>query len=163
MIKAAVLTISDKGSRGEREDSTGPALKEFLKKKDCEVEYYNIVPDELEIIAEELMYICDELKLELVLTNGGTGFSNRDVTPEATLRVIEKYVPGIGEAMRFKSLSITPKAILSRAVAGIRKNSLIINLPGSPKGAVENLNFIMEAIPHGIDILRGRASECARK
>jgi molybdenum cofactor synthesis domain-containing protein len=163
MIKAAVLTISDKGFRGEREDSTGPAITEFIKKQDCEVKYYKIIPDDIEIIVKELTYICDELKLELVLTNGGTGFSNRDVTPEATLRVIEKYVPGIGEAMRFKSLAITPKAILSRAVAGIRKNSLIINLPGSPKGAVENLSFIIEVIPHGIDILTGKASECARK
>jgi molybdopterin adenylyltransferase len=163
MIKVAILTISDKGSRGEREDGTGPAIKNTIESNEFNVEYYKIIPDEIEEIEKELIYICDELKLELVLTNGGTGFSQRDVTPEATRNVIEKYVPGIGEVMRLKSLEITPKAMLSRAIAGIRKNTLIINLPGSPKGAVENLEFIMPALSHGIEILTGQASECARK
>lgn len=162
MIKTGILTISDKGSRGEREDGTGPAIKKVLNEKEYVVEYYKIVPDEIDIIAKELIYMCDELKLELVLTNGGTGFSQRDVTPEATLKVIKKQAPGICEAMRQKSLAITPKAMLSRAMAGIRDGSLIINLPGSPKGAVENLEFILPALPHGIEILNGNGGECAR-
>lgn len=162
MIKAAVLTISDKGSRGERIDGTGPAVMEILKKNDYAVEYYRIVPDEQEQIENELKFICDELKINLVLTNGGTGFSKRDITPEATKNVIEKYVPGIGEVMRASSLKITPKAMLSRAIAGIRGDSLIVNLPGSPKGACENLEVIIPGLKHGIEILTGEASECAR-
>jgi molybdopterin adenylyltransferase len=162
MIKTAILTISDKGSRGERIDGTGPAIKNELDGKGYIISFYKIVPDERAQIEKELIYLCDELKVDLILTNGGTGFSERDVTPEATRNVIEKYVPGIGEAMRMKSLAITPKAMLSRAIAGIRGKSLIINLPGSPKGAVENLQFILPALPHGVDILIGEASECAR-
>jgi len=162
MIKTAILTISDKGSRGERVDGTGPAIKGELEGKGFAVEYYKMIPDELLLIEKELIYLCDDLKVDLVLTNGGTGFSKRDVTPEATLNIIEKHVPGIGEAMRMKSLQITPKAMLSRAIAGIRGETLIINLPGSPNGAVENLQFALPAIPHGIEILTGRASECAR-
>jgi len=163
MIKTAILTISDKGSRGERVDGTGPAVREELEGKGFAIEYYKIIPDEEQQIEKELIFLCDELKVDLVLTNGGTGFSKRDVTPEATLKVIEKQVPGIGETMRMKSLQITPKAMLSRAIAGIRGETLIINLPGSPKGAVENLQFVLPAIPHGIEILTGRASECARQ
>ena len=162
LIKTAILTISDKGSRGERVDGTGPALKSELEKNEFEISYYKIIPDEIEIIEKELIYLSDELKVDLVLTNGGTGFSQRDVTPEATLYVIEKNVPGIGEAMRMKSLVITPRGMLSRGIAGIRGKTLIVNLPGSPKGAVENLQFILPAIPHGIAILLGTASECAR-
>jgi molybdenum cofactor synthesis domain-containing protein len=162
MIRAAILTISDKGSRGERVDGTGPAVKELIESSGYKVEYYKMIPDEIEEIVKELKYICDNLRINLVLTNGGTGFSKRDVTPEATRQVIEKYVPGIGEAMRASSLRITPKAMLSRAIAGIREDSLIINLPGSPKGAVENLEFILPALKHGIEILVGEASECAR-
>lgn len=162
MIKAAVLTMSDKGHRGERVDLTGPGVKELIEEKGYKVEYYKVIPDDIEIIEKELIYICDELKLPLVLTNGGTGFSKRDVTPEATVKVIEKYVPGIGEAMRSMSLSITPKAMLSRGIAGIRKSSLIVNLPGSPKAAKENLGFIIDTLEHGIEILLGEASECAR-
>lgn len=162
MIKTAILTISDKGSRGEREDGTGPALKSELENNGYIISFYKIIPDEKDQIEKELIYICDELEIDLILTNGGTGFSQRDVTPEATRNVIEKYVPGFGEAMRMKSLTITPKAMLSRSIAGIRRKTLIINLPGSPKGAVENLQFIKDAIPHGIAILKGEASECAR-
>lgn len=162
LIKTGILTVSDKGSRGERVDGTGPALKSELEKNEYEISYYKIVPDEIADIERELIYLCDELKVDLVLTNGGTGFSQRDVTPEATLYVIEKSVPGIGEAMRMKSLAITPRGMLSRGIAGIRKKTLIVNLPGSPKGAVENLQFILPAIPHGIAILKGEASECAR-
>jgi len=129
--------------------------------KDYAVEYYKIIPDEITLIEKELIYLCDEIKVNLILTNGGTGFSKRDVTPEATDRVITKKVPGIAEAMRAKSLEITPKAMLSRSSSGIRSNTLIINLPGSPKGAVENLEAIIPALKHGIEILIGSAFECA--
>jgi molybdopterin adenylyltransferase len=162
VIKTAILTISDKGSKGERIDTTGPSLQEVLDKNQYSIEYYKIVPDDVEKISEELRYLCDDLKVNLILTNGGTGFSKRDVTPEATMKVIKKLVPGISEAMRMKSLEITPKAMLSRAVSGIRLNTLIINLPGSPKGAVENLKIVIPALSHGIDILLGNAAECAR-
>jgi molybdenum cofactor synthesis domain-containing protein len=162
MIKTAILTMSDKGSRGERADGTGPAIRKELEDKGYSIEYYKMIPDEKLQIEKELIYLCDEIKVDLILTNGGTGFSQRDVTPEATSNIIEKYVPGIGEAMRMKSLQITPKAMLSRGIAGIRGKTLIINLPGSPRGAVENLQFIIPAIPHGIEILKGEASECAR-
>jgi molybdopterin adenylyltransferase len=161
MIKTAILTMSDKGSRGERIDGTGPALRSELEGKGFIISYYKMISDEKKEIERELIYLCDELKVNLILTNGGTGFSERDVTPEATQNVIEKYVPGFGEAMRMKSLAITPKAMLSRSTSGIRKKTLIINLPGSPKAAVENLGFILPAIPHGIAILKGEASECA--
>jgi len=162
VIKTAILTISDKGSKGERIDTTGPSLREALPDDQYVIEYYKIIPDDVELIAEQLRYLCDELKVNLVLTNGGTGFSRRDVTPEATMQVIQKLVPGISEVMRMKSLEITPKATLSRAVSGIRNNTLIINLPGSPKGAVENLKIVLPALGHGIDILLGNAAECAR-
>ncbi|MFA6759235.1 MAG: MogA/MoaB family molybdenum cofactor biosynthesis protein, partial [Bacteroidales bacterium] len=133
-----------------------------LDKNIYNAEYYKIIPDEMDLICEELIFMCDELKLDLVLTNGGTGFAKRDVTPEATLKVIQRETPGIPEAMRQMSLSITPKAMLSRAAAGIRNSTLIINLPGSPKGATENLSFILSALPHGIEILKGTGGECAR-
>lgn len=161
MITCAILTISDKGAAGERKDLTSLAIKEALPMKDYAVEYYKIIPDEITLIEKELIYLCDEIKVNLILTNGGTGFSKRDVTPEATDRVITKKVPGIAEAMRAKSLEITPKAMLSRSSSGIRSNTLIINLPGSPKGAVENLEAIIPALKHGIEILIGSAFECA--
>ena len=162
MIRTGILTISDKGSKGERIDETGPAVKNSLDEGIYKLDYYKIIPDEMDLICEELIYMCDELKLDLILTNGGTGFSKRDVTPEATMKVIKKQVPGIPEAMRQMSLAITPKAMLSRAIAGIRDNTLIVNLPGSPKGAVENLSFILSVLPHGIEILKGTEGECAR-
>ncbi|WP_313343722.1 MogA/MoaB family molybdenum cofactor biosynthesis protein [Sedimentibacter sp.] len=162
MIRTGILTISDKGSRGERIDGTGPAIKDSLDESIYKLDYYKIIPDEMDLICEELIYMCDELNLDLILTNGGTGFSKRDVTPEATMKVIKRLTPGIPEAMRQLSLAITPKAMLSRATAGIRDNTLIVNLPGSPKGAVENLSFILPALPHGIEILKGTAGECAR-
>ncbi|WP_312700540.1 MogA/MoaB family molybdenum cofactor biosynthesis protein [Sedimentibacter sp.] len=162
MIRTGILTISDKGSKGERTDETGPAVKNSLDEGIYKLDYYKIIPDEMDLICEELIYMCDELKLDLIITNGGTGFSKRDVTPEATMKVIKKQVPGIPEAMRQMSLAITPKAMLSRATAGIRDNTLIVNLPGSPKGAVENLSFILSVLPHGIEILKGTEGECAR-
>ncbi|MDU6878417.1 molybdopterin adenylyltransferase [Clostridium tepidum] len=162
MIKTAIITISDKASKGQRKDETGRVLKDILEKEGYKIKYYKVIPDEINIISQELIKLCDEEKINLIITNGGTGFSKRDVTPEATEKVIEKHAPGFSEAMRAKSILITPKAILSRGIAGIRKNSLIINLPGSPKAATENLQAVLDVIPHGIEIMLGEASECAR-
>jgi len=162
MIKVGILTISDKGSRGEREDLSGKVIEEVVKKINGEVKYYQIIPDENDIIQEELIKAVDKLNLDLILTTGGTGLGKRDVTPEATLAIIEKEVPGISEIIRSESFKKTNRAILSRGVAGIRKESLIINLPGSPKGARESLEIILEALPHGIEILKGQATECGR-
>ena len=162
-IRVGIITISDKGSRGERTDASGPVIEEMLKQIGGRTEKYVIVPDEKQEIKDAIIDMSDRLGLDLVLTTGGTGFSERDVTPEATLEVIEKHVPGIPEAMRARSLAITPKAMLSRAQAGIRKRTLIINLPGSPKGVRENMEVILPALKHGIEILTGRASECGGK
>jgi len=162
MIKVGILTISDKGSKGEREDQSGKVIGEVVKEINGEVKYYQIIPDEKNIIQEELIKTVDELHLDLILTTGGTGLAKRDVTPDATLEVIEKEVPGISEIIRSESFKKTDRAILSRGVAGIRKESLIINLPGSPKGVRESLEIILEALPHGIEILKGQATECGR-
>ena len=162
MIKIGILTISDKGSKGEREDLSAKVIEEVVKKISGEVKYYQIIPDEKDIIQEELIKAVDKLHLDLILTTGGTGFAKRDVTPEATLEVIEKEVSGISEIIRSESFKKTNRAILSRGVAGIRKESLIINLPGSPKGARESLEIVLEALPHGIEILKGQAAECGR-
>lgn len=158
-----IITVSDKGSKGERVDESGPAIEENLKPIGGVVKKYVIIPDEKEEIKSAIKEMADELNIDLILTSGGTGFAPRDITPEATLEVVERIVPGIPEAMRAESLKITPKAMLSRAAAGIRKNSLIINLPGSPKGVKECLRIIIPALEHGIEILRGEASECAKK
>ena len=162
MIKVGILTISDKGSKGEREDQSGKVIGEVVKEINGEVKYYQIIPDEKNIIQEELIKAVDKLHLDLILTTGGTGLAKRDVTPDATLEVIEKEVPGISEIIRSESFKKTDRAILSRGVAGIRKESLIINLPGSPKGVRESLEIILEALPHGIEILKGQAIECGR-
>ena len=162
MIKVGILTISDKGSRGEREDLSGKVIEEVVKKINGEVKYYQIIPDEKDIIQEELIKAVDKLHLDLILTTGGTGLAKRDVTPDATLEVIEKEVSGISEIIRSESFKKTNRAILSRGVAGIRKKSLIINLPGSPKGVRESLEIVLEALPHGIEILKGQATECGR-
>ena len=160
MIKVGILTCSDKGSRGERIDESGKLIKDMLKKIGGEVFFYEVVPDDKDIISQKLRLMADRFKLDLVLTTGGTGFSKRDVTPEATKSVIKKDVPGIPEFMRFKGLKNSPRAILSRAVAGIRGNTLIINLPGSPKGVRESLGAVLDVIPHGIEIIKGEAKEC---
>lgn len=160
MFTVGIITASDKGSRGERVDKSGPLIEEILKPIGGLVKEYIVVPDDRQKLAEALIYMCDEAKLDLILTTGGTGFSVRDLTPDATLDVIDKLAPGISEAIRMKSLSITPKAMLSRAVSGIRKQSLIINLPGSPKGVKESLEVILPALSHGIGILKGTDSEC---
>jgi molybdenum cofactor synthesis domain-containing protein len=162
MIEVGILTISDKGARGEREDQSGKVIEEIVKKIEGEVKYYRIIPDEEEIIQDELVKAVDKLHLDLILTTGGTGLGKRDVTPEATLAVIEKEVPGISEIIRSESFKKTNRAILSRGVAGIRKRSLIINLPGSPKGVKESLEIILKALPHGIEIIKGEITECAR-
>ncbi|MEK7813716.1 MAG: molybdopterin adenylyltransferase [Candidatus Desantisbacteria bacterium] len=162
MFKVGILTISDRCSRGMREDKSGEAIQEMLAGLNSEVVQYEIVPDDREIIAQKLVEMADITGCDLVLTTGGTGCSPRDITPEATLMVIEKQVPGLAEAMRLSSLKITPHAMLSRAIAGIRKQCLIINLPGSPKGAAECLDVIMPALPHGLNVLRGAVSDCGR-
>jgi len=160
---AAVITVSDLGSRGEREDTSGPAVKAMLEAAGLEVKYTNIVPDEREIISAELVKCADELGVQLVVTTGGTGFAPRDITPEATLDVIERQTPGIPEAMRAESMKITPKGCLSRSVAGIRGRTLIINLPGSLKAAKENLEAVIDPVQHGLEMLMSEGSaNCAR-
>ena len=159
---AAVITISDKGFRGEREDTSGPALCAIAEQYGLAVAYRAIVPDEAEAICRELVKCADELGISLVLTTGGTGFSPRDITPEATKTVIERETPGIPEAMRAASMRITPRGCLSRGVAGIRGGSLIINLPGSEKAAKENILSVMDALLHGLDMLASSGSaNCA--
>ena len=160
MITVAVLTLSDKGSKGEREDSSGLLIQDMLKAINAEVKFYDILPDDREIIKEKLIRYSNGV--DLILTTGGTGLSPRDVTPEATLDVIDRQVPGIAEAMRSEGLRKTNRAMLSRAVAGVRGNALIINLPGSPKAVKENLSVILDVIPHAIEKLKGDPSECAR-
>ena len=161
-VRAAVITVSDKGSRGEREDTSGPAVAAKLEEAGFVVAYRSIVPDEQAQISSELIKCADELGLHLVVTTGGTGFSPRDVTPEATLAVVERETRGIPEAMRAESLRITPRGCLSRAAAGIRGRTLIVNLPGSKKAALENLGAVLEAIGHGLDMLASQGSaDCA--
>lgn len=157
---AAVITVSDKGSQGQREDTSGPALAAQLQNAGYRVEYTCIIPDEFDQIAAELKKCADELDLALVVTTGGTGLSPRDVTPEATLSVLEREARGIPEAMRYASLQITPRACLSRGVAGTRKQTLIVNLPGSRKASVENLDAVLSALGHGLDVLRGNSGDC---
>ena len=159
MITVAVLTLSDKGSKGEREDLSGLLIREMLKNIDAEVKCYEILPDEKDQIKERIIKYSNEV--DLILTTGGTGLSPRDVTPDATLEVIDRQVPGIAEAMRSEGLKKTNRAMLSRAVAGVRGRSLLINLPGSPKAVRENLEVILEALPHAIEKIKGDPSECA--
>lgn len=163
MYTAAVITISDKGFRGERVDTSGPNLVEILKDKGFDVTYTQIIPDDREMIKSELIKCADEMHIALVLTTGGTGFSPRDITPEATMEVVERPTPGIPEAMRVESMRITPKGCLSRSSAGIRGRSLIINLPGSKKASQENILAVIDPVSHGLDMLYSEGSaDCAK-
>jgi len=157
-IRFGILTISDRTSRGERPDASGPALEEAVKGHGWQVVKKAIVPDDLIEIQQVLIAWGDAAEVDILLTTGGTGFSPRDVTPEATLGAVERLAPGLAEAMRLASLRVTPHAMLSRAVAGIRKQTLIINLPGSPRGALENFESIVEVLPHAVDLLTSAPS-----
>ncbi|MDR7868123.1 MAG: MogA/MoaB family molybdenum cofactor biosynthesis protein [Sporomusaceae bacterium] len=159
MFSIGIITASDKGSRGEREDVSGRTIATMLAGIG-EVRHYVVVPDEREALSKEMVNMADTLAVDLILTTGGTGLSPRDVTPEATLAVIDRHVPGIPEAMRAKSLEVTSRAMLSRAVAGVRGRTLIINLPGSPKGVKECLEVVLPALEHGLAIMKGEAGEC---
>ena len=161
MYNASVITVSDKCFDGEREDAGGPAVCEMLESAGYEIDYKVIIPDQQDVIEQELIKCADELDIALIVTTGGTGFSERDVTPEATMAVCKRMTPGIPEAMRAESLKITNRAVLSRQQAGIRGGSLIINLPGSPKAAKENLAAVLAALDHGLEVLRGETSECS--
>jgi len=160
-MRAAILTLSDKGSRGERADRSGPGLASWLAERSVEVVRSEIIPDEADLIATRLSAWADSDQFDLILTTGGTGVSPRDVTPEATLRVVDRVLPGFGEAMRARSLAQTPHAMISRAVTGIRKRTLIVNLPGSPRAAVENLEAVWPAIPHAVRKIQGDVADCA--
>lgn len=162
MIRAAILTLSDKGHRGERIDESGRLIEQMVSEIGATVVRYRILPDEKDMIIKELMGLSDSGEVDLILTTGGTGLSPRDVTPEATLSVIERELPGMAEAMRAEGLKKTPHAMLSRAVAGVRKQTLIINLPGSPRAVRENLSVVLHAIPHAVEKLKGDQRECGR-
>lgn len=162
MYRVGIITSSDKGAAGEREDLSGPAIETMLPSSLYQVVSYRILPDEMEELKGEMIRLSDEEQCDLILTTGGTGFSPRDITPEATLAVCDRMAPGIAEAIRAYSLAITKRAMLSRAVSGMRGKTLIINLPGSPKAVKEALEYILDTLPHGIDILTGKAGECGR-
>jgi len=164
MIRLAIVTVSDKASSGEREDAGGPAIRDTLQQ--CGIEFtevdYRVVPDEEQLIGEALFHLSERNDVDLILTTGGTGLAPRDVTPQITLHSIDYEVPGIAEAMRAASLRVTPMGMLSRGVAGVRKRTLIVNLPGSPKAVRENLDAIAPALPHAVDTLRGHVGEHSR-
>ena len=163
MYTVGIITSSDKGYTGEREDKSGAVIKEIVESNDFEVVRQIILPDDKDMLSKEFIYMSDELNVNLILSTGGTGFSPRDITPEATRIVIEREAPGICEAIRYYSLQITKRAMLSRAISGIRGKTLIVNLPGSPKACKEALDFVLNDIKHGIDILLEKSKECARK
>lgn len=160
MISVAILTLSDKGSKGERQDLSGPAIGEMLKGIGAEIKHYEILPDEKEMIKEKLIEFSP--KVDLILTTGGTGLSPRDVTPDATREVIDKEIPGIAEIMRSEGMKKTRRSMLSRAVAGVREQTLIVNLPGSPKAVKENLEVVLDILSHAIEKIKGDSSDCAR-
>ena len=157
-----IITASDKGAAGMREDESGKVIREMLTEMGAEIKEYRVVPDDFDTLVSTMKYMADELFCHLIFTTGGTGFGKRDVTPEATMAVAERNAPGIAEAMRQKSLEITDRAMLSRAASVLRGDSIIINLPGSPKAVRECLACILPALPHGVEILTGQAVECAR-
>lgn len=160
--KTAIVTVSDRGARGERDDTSGKVLRERLIAAGFDIPLQVVIPDDVERIREVLVNLSDREHFALILTTGGTGVSPRDVTPEATLSVLERTVPGMAEAMRAASLQKTAHGMISRAVAGIRGGSLIVNLPGSPKAAIENLEVILPALPHALDKIQGDPRECAK-
>jgi len=160
MFTAGILTVSDKGSRGERLDKSGEVIREILSGMGVRIANYDIIPDEKELISKKLVEWADEDKVDVIVTTGGTGLTPRDVTPEATLAVVDRIVPGFAEAMRAESLKKTPMAMLSRAVVGTRGKCLIINLPGSPKAVRECLEVILPALPHAVETLKGQSGEC---
>ncbi|WP_296814233.1 MOSC domain-containing protein [uncultured Megasphaera sp.] len=161
--QAAVITLSDKGSQGLRQDESGPVIVKRLEQEGYDVVESILLPDGREGLEQNLRRLADQRQVDLILTTGGTGFGQRDVTPEATLAVADRQAPGIAEAIRAASMKVTPRAMLSRAVSVIRKKTLIINLPGSPKACQECMDVFLETIPHGLDLLRGGVSDCARK
>ncbi len=161
MMRVGVITISDRGFRGEREDASGEVIREMMRGLGAEVEFSTVVPDEQEKIKEVLLQGADGMGLDLIVTTGGTGVSPRDVTPEATLEVIDRQIPGFAEAMRMEGLKKTPHAMISRAVCGVRGRTLIINLPGNPKAVREGLEVLMQAIPHTIAKIQGDPRDCA--
>lgn len=163
MKRVAIITSSDSGYEGKREDLSGPAIKEIVEANGYEVVSLVVLPDDQKMLEEEMIRICDNNLADLILTTGGTGLSPRDCMPEATMAVIERNAPGIPEAMRAYSMTITKRAMLSRACAGIRKSTLIINMPGSPKAVKESLEYIISELTHGLEILLGEAHNCARK
>jgi molybdopterin adenylyltransferase len=162
-MNAAILTMSDKGAAGLRTDTSGPVLESWLAERGITILDYKMIPDDIATIAATLREWSDSNRFDLILTTGGTGVSPRDVTPDATVQVLDRLIPGFGEVMRMKSLEKTPHAIISRAVAGIRGKTLIINLPGSPKGAMENLEAVWPAIPHAVAKIQGDPADCAVK
>ena len=161
MVNFGILTISDKGALGQRSDESGKVIRDILSTLDSHVTKYEIIPDEVDVIRNKLAEWADEGQVDVIITTGGTGLSQRDVTPEATLSVVDKVAPGFAEAMRAESLKKTPYAMLSRAVVGTRGGCLIINLPGSPKAVRECLETILPALPHAIETLKGQGDECA--
>lgn len=161
-MRCAVITLSDSGHAGTREDKSGPVIVDLAAKAGYEVVHTVLLPDDPEMLKAELIRLCDGDLADLILTTGGTGFSPRDCTPEATMAVVERPTPGIPEAMRALSMKITPRGMLSRAAAGIRKGALIVNLPGSPKAVAECLEYILPPLEHGLEILKGTAGNCAR-
>lgn len=161
-IRTAVITLSDKGAKGEREDESGRLIREMVDGTGASVEHYAVLPDEQQLIAETLVRLSDSGAIDLILTTGGTGVAPRDVTPEATLSVIDRELPGMAEAMRAESLKKTPHAMISRAVAGIRKRTLIVNLPGSPRAVRENLAVVLPALRHTVEKIKGDPSDCAK-
>lgn len=161
-MRVAIITLSDSGYAGQREDKSGPVIRELVETSGYQVVHTALLPDGVDPLSSELKRLCDENLADLILTTGGTGFSPTDLTPEATLSAAERLAPGIAEAMRWNSLQITPRAMLSRGTACIRKKALIVNLPGSPKAVRECLEFILPSLGHGLEILKGTAGECAR-
>jgi molybdopterin adenylyltransferase len=159
MFTISILTISDKGARGQRYDESGQTIRDIFSEMESDIVHYEVVPDELDVIRRKLIEWADGGETDVIITTGGTGLAERDVTPEATLAVVERVVPGFAEAMRSRSLDKTPMAVLSRATAGIRGRSLIINLPGSPKAVRECLEVVLPAIPHAVDIIKGVVTE----